>query len=105
MIHQIAKLVNDATGVFFPEAPERPVGAPPVIGKDGFEMRRLLLGQFELLGGECTDADHAHFAVAPGLTNDPLRQIVAIPFARAPAVRFVHSSRRSDDMYITPGHK
>src|SRR5260221_11427819 len=105
VIHQIAKLVDDSTGVFFSEAPEGPVRSPAVISEDRLEMRRLLLGQFELLGSECADPNHAYIAVAPGLTNDPLDQIIAIPFARTPAVRFVHSSRRSDDVHITPRHK
>ena len=63
-------------------------------------MRRLLLGDRELLRAEAGDAHHAHVAVAPFLRRDPLDQIVAIPLARAAAFRLADAARRTDHMDI-----
>ena len=68
-------------------------------------MRRLLLGNGELLGAEAGNADHPDVAVAPRLRRDPFDQVVAVPFARAAAFRFADAAWRADDMNIAARHK
>src|SRR5206468_526716 len=70
-----------------------------------FEMWRLLFGGMKLLGAESGDANHAHIAVAPGLSGDPFDQIVAVPLARPAALRLPDAARRADHVHITARHQ
>ena len=100
MADQIAEQMNDAARIFVAEAAKLAVGAARIERKDRLQMRRLLLGDGELLGAEAGNADHADIAVAPRLRRDPFDQIVAVPFARAAAFRFADAARRADHVHI-----
>ena len=101
MVHEIAEGVQHAARILFAEAAEFAVGAARIVGKDRLELRRLLAGEVELLGGESADADHPDIAVAPGLLRDPGDDVVAVPFARAAVSRLEVAARRADHMHIT----
>ncbi len=64
-------------------------------------------GRPPLLGGEGGDADHAHVAVAPGLTRHPLDGVVVVPFvAHAElALRLVAAPHLADHVHVAVGHE
>ncbi len=58
----------------------------------------------ELLAGVGGDADHAHVAVTPGLSGDPLDHVVVIPLVlTVVALRFAYSPELGDHMHIAVG--
>src|ERR1700689_2269677 len=96
MIHQITESMQHAARIFLAEAAELAVSAAWIVGKDRLELRRPLARKMELLRRKGANADHADIAVAPGLSRDPLDDIVAIPFARAAIAGFEIAARRTD---------
>jgi hypothetical protein len=97
---QIAEEVQHAAGIFLAEAAKHTERTARVEREDRLQVRRLLLGDVELLGAETGDADHADIAVAPGLLRDPFDQVVAVPLAVAVAVGLADPARRADDMHV-----
>ena len=87
MAEQIAEQMEHPARIFLAEAAQLAIGAARIEREDRLQMRRLLLGDSELLGAEAGDADHADIAVAPWLRRDPLDQVVAVPFAASRRLR------------------
>ena len=105
MADEIPEQVDDAARIFIAKTTEFAIGAAGIEREDRLEMWRLLLGDCKLLGAEAGDADHPDIAVAPILRRDPLDEIVAIPFARAPALRLADAARRADDVDVAARDK
>ena len=102
---QIAEQVQHAAGIFLAEAAQRAVSAAWIEREDRLQVRRLLLGNMELLGSEAGDAHHPDLAVAPWLRGNPFDQIVAVPLPRTAALRFSDAARRSDDVDVSARHE
>src|SRR6266700_2109400 len=105
VILQIAERMDHATRIFLVETAKVPIGAARIVREYSLEIRWMLPGRMELLGGVSADPDHADIAVTPGLPRDPLDQIVAIPEPRATVAGFPHAARRTDHVDVAARHE
>src|SRR5271156_4016388 len=105
MHDQVAEEMEDAAGIFFPEASKRSICAPGIEWENGFQVRRGLSCGMKLLGAESGNAHHADIAVAPRLRRNPFDKIVAVPLPGSAAVRLADPARRADDVDIATRHK